>query len=485
MAGRNPILCLAGLVLVSGLLASGLLASGALAQGPPVATPPKPKPPAAPDPVFEAARTAFEALPEAERRGLQDALVWLGDYNSVVTGTFGRRTYDGLLAFQKRTGGAAGLPDGPGRAAILAAGEAARKAARFTVKPDPASGATIGVPERMLPKRAAIPGGTRWQSADGRVTLETRSFAAGEADLDGLFERATAPVPERKVTYKLKRPDFLVVSAETGTGKSYIRHAAGPGGIRGFTIGYDKALSTEIDRVVIAVANSFVPFPGAPSVPPVPATPSVAAKPAVMPVLPPLPGRGVVPAGTGLIVAAGRVLTTAATLEGCPAPRIGGAAAKVVATDPGRNLALLDTQRLPGRSVTGVALSARTAPPGAADALVVLGADVGGAVVVAPGEAGVDGARVVAPLQPGAGGAPVLDRSGALAGLVARFPTAPRLIAGVAPPTSYALVPGRVVAGFLAENAIAPAPAPLRAPDTLGAVAAPFSGAVIGIECPR
>ena len=61
--------------------------------------------PAAPDPAFEAARAAFEALPEAERKGLQDALVWTGDYNSVVTGTFGRRTYEALLAYAARTGG--------------------------------------------------------------------------------------------------------------------------------------------------------------------------------------------------------------------------------------------------------------------------------------------------------------------------------------------------------------------------------------------
>ena len=70
-------------------------AGTALAQAPPALPRPAPaKPPALAkpvDPAFEAARTAFEALPESERKALQDALVWTGDYNSVISGTFARR----------------------------------------------------------------------------------------------------------------------------------------------------------------------------------------------------------------------------------------------------------------------------------------------------------------------------------------------------------------------------------------------------------
>ena len=240
--------------------ALALLVLPVQAQGP--AQAPARAAPAA-DPAFEAAKAAFEPLPEPDRKGLQDALVWTGDYNSVITGTFGRRTYDALLSYQKRAGNPApGFPDARMRAAILAAGEMARKAARFTVKPDSASGVMIGVPERLLAKRIPQSGGTRWQSGDGRVTLDTKSFAPEETSLDALFARITAPGSDRKVTYKIKRPDFLVVTGETATGKSYIRYAAAPGGVRGFTIGYDKALGPDLDRLVIAIANSFGAVPG-------------------------------------------------------------------------------------------------------------------------------------------------------------------------------------------------------------------------------
>ena len=52
-----------------------------------------------------------------------------------------------------------------------------------------------------------------------------------------------------------------MVTGETGPGLSYIRYAAGPQGVHGFLFGYEGTLAPEIDRLVIAVANAFEPFP--------------------------------------------------------------------------------------------------------------------------------------------------------------------------------------------------------------------------------
>ncbi|MEE7481995.1 serine protease [Methylorubrum populi] len=500
------------------LLAAGL-ATGALAQVPsPQATVPQARPkPAAPappasDPIFEAARAAFEALPEAERRGLQDALVWTGDYNGVTTGTFGKRSFEGIQTYQTRTGAApTGLLTPPERIALKREAEEARRAARFRVQADPASGAVVGVPEALLPRKSALPGGTRWQSADGRVTLDTKSFPQGETSLDALFERATAAMPARKVTYKLKKPDFIVITAETAGGRSYIRYAEGPQGIRGFTLGYDRALAGSVERLVIAVANSFMPFPeegggqegpkpdapkpdapkaDAPRTAPAPAV--AAASPATRPGMaapPSLPAAisEIRVAATGLSLGGGRVLTSAASLEACAAPRIGGAAASVERRDATGSLALL---RAEGAVRGGSAPPLRADPAAPGEALLVLGAQTRGGAGVAPATADAQG--LFAPLQPGAGGAPVLDRTGRLVGLVARFPTAPRLIAGVMPPTRYATVPARAVAAFLAESGVPAAPAPAgtsggKGPNatTLGAAAAPHLGAIVAITCER
>lgn len=473
----------------SGLLAALiLLPAGAWAQvpapapkAPPPAAKPKPAPlnpgvaaQPAPDPAYEAARIAFEGLPEATRKGIQDALVWTGDYNAVTAGTFGRRTFEGIAAWQKRVRAEpTGILSAPQRGALDAAGEAAREAARFKVQADGGSGVVIGVPEKLLSKRSSQPGGARWQSADGRVTLDTKSFKQNETDLDALFERVTATGPDRKITYKLKKPDFLVVTGETATGRFYIRYASGIAGIRGFTVGYDKAVAAETDRLVIAIANSFVPFPQ--ETPPQ-AHPGLAATPAT-PLAPRLPAR---PTATGLAISPAQVVTAASALDGCARPLVGGLPARLVKRDASGALALLETAARPGRSPVVPAPRADAAKPD--EALVVVGAEAKGASV-APGVAG--NGSVFAPLQPGSAGAPVIDRSGRLVGLVARFPNAPRLVAGVMPPTSYALVPTSAVSALLNEAGV-PASLPKSAPpETLGAVAAPIMDAVVPIGCER
>ncbi|UHC16538.1 peptidoglycan-binding protein [Methylobacterium currus] len=463
------------------LLACGPLAPAAVAQTPgpgaPAAKAPAPRPagPATPDPAFEAARAAFEARPEAERRAVQDALVWAGSYNSVVTGAFGRRTYEAIGAWQAKAGGpATGILDEPARAALLAAGEAARRAARFTVAPDPATGLVIGVPERLLSKRSRIAGGTRWQSPDGRITLDTKAYAPGETDLDALFAQSAAATPERKVTYSLKRPDFTVVTGETAGGKFYIRHAAGPAGLRGFTLSYDKA-SRDMDRLVIAIANSFLPFPGeAPAAPPRPvATGAEPAAPATRPTAGPPTGQPTAPAtGTGLVVAPRRIV---AVLPGsCAGPRVAGEPARVLRRDDASGLTLLDGATPPGASP---ALAPAPAAPGEAAIVLAAGAD---GPTVTTGE--VAAAGLLAPLQPGAAGAPVLDRSGRLLGLVARLPAQPRLVAGVLLPLTHPLVGLAALKTLLGPDAPA-TPARDTPPLTAGAIAGRFAGAVVGVRC--
>lgn len=477
-AARGRSRCGASLAI---LIALGSLSVQAQDRPAPARPAPRPAPTAvAPaDPAFEAAKATFEALPEADRKAVQDALVWTGDFNAVVSVAFGRRTFEALNAYGARAGGADPL-DPRGRAALLSAGAAARNAARFRVAVDPGTGAVMGVPERLLAKRTALPSGTRWQSQDGRVTLESRAFPPGTETLDALFEKATAPLPGRKVTYKLRRPDTVVVTAETGPGLSYIRYASGPEGVRGFLLGYDRALAPEVDRLVIAVANAFVPFPDSAAAPaaqrpanpaPLPAT-RAAGTPAPHP-----PAAALAPAslsassaaGAGLAVAPGRVLTAVAVLEGCALPRVGSAPARVLATDPA-GLALLDVPgaAAPLRPVT------RTEPVGAEESLIALAPGPEG-IQAAPGEA--RGGDVIAALQPGSGGAPVLDRSGALVGIVARYPAAPRRVAGVVPPARLPLVPGRAITAFLAAQGL---PAATPHPGVGPAALAP---AVVAITC--
>ncbi len=84
------------------------------------------------DAALAAQKAAFLALPESTRKAAQDALVWLGFYNGVVDGDFGRRTRDAILAFQASAKAPAdGALSAPELQALLASAQKARDAVGF------------------------------------------------------------------------------------------------------------------------------------------------------------------------------------------------------------------------------------------------------------------------------------------------------------------------------------------------------------------
>lgn len=230
-------------------------AAQAQAQPTPAATSP------AVDPAFAAAATAFERLPEADRKLIQDGLIWTGDFTGAATGGFGPLTYRGIQAFQKRAGV---KPDGilqpRERAALDQLAARARDAVRFTRVLDARSGARIGVPQKLLDRTRQSPAGTVFASADGAATLELLS-PAGE--LQPLYDLLRTEQPGRKVAYKVLRPDWFVVSGDDRGRRFYTRVNATPGGLRGYTLTYPAGRAAEFDRIAIAVANSFETGPAA------------------------------------------------------------------------------------------------------------------------------------------------------------------------------------------------------------------------------
>ena len=238
-------------VLFAFALALGFIVSPAFAQ----------TPPAPPAPVVDAAlaaqKAAFLALPEGTRKAAQDALVWLQFYNGVNDGDFGKRTRDAILAFQGNVKAPAdGALSAPELKALLAAAQKARDGAGFQIVRDPKSGARIGAPLKLMNARAG-------------ARLDLASSA--DADLGALYARLSAPTPTRKIVYRAIKPDaFFVVSGQDGATMFYTRfdkNAAANPPMRGFTFAYPAVQAAQLNRVAIAVANSFEPFPEAAAAP--------------------------------------------------------------------------------------------------------------------------------------------------------------------------------------------------------------------------
>ena len=174
-----------------------------------------------------------------------------------TTATSASTPRDAILAFQASVKAPAdGTLSPPVLKALLAAAQKAREAAGFQVVSDPKTGARIGAPLKLL---GALPG----------ARLDFASNA--DADLGALYARLSATTPARKIAYKAIKPDaFFVVSGQDGPVKFYTRFDKNPNAsppIRGFTFAYPASQTASLDRIAIAIANSFEPFPEAAAAP--------------------------------------------------------------------------------------------------------------------------------------------------------------------------------------------------------------------------
>ncbi len=442
-------------------------------------------PPAATDALQDAAKRAFEALPEAERIGVQDSLIWTGDFNGVAAGKFGRATRDAIIAFASRNK----LPndgtlDAKGRALLFAAGKQAKDAARFTLKTDEPTGMRIGLPLKILSKAKPSVSGTRYSNADDSFALETSATAAAPNTLQDSFNSLVA-APDRKVTYKILRADFFVIAGEQGKTTFYIRMAqgtrAGHPSLVGITLSYPSAAKSRYDPLLIAISNAFVPFPD-------PNSPELATSIGPLSTATPQPaatGPRRVLAASGIAVGPGFWLTSLP--QSCADPQVGGKTAKILRQSEADGLTLLSAAEPNDKAGADKAVTLRNGDPADITQVVVLSfsqAKTQDELVGASGtlqKTGSMGAwKLRAPLQNPVAGSAIFDSSGALLGLgVGEGPE--KTVAGLLPQRNRPIVPAVKLAAFLADAR--PKPASDTTIRTAGEVAALNRASLSAVTC--
>ena len=455
---------------VFGALALSLIPQISLAE-----TAPTPAPSA--DARADLQKSAFLALPEADRKAVQDALGWLGLYNGTVDGAWGKRTRDSILAYQTSLSAPAdGVVAAPQLAALKVAARKARAAVDFQIVDERRSGVRIGAPLKILTKIILAGGDATIETPDGAVALAMQARVGDQPTLAALYAKLIVETNGRKVTYKaIKAEDFFVVASEDGERKFYTRFAKSPAdwadgpSLRGFTFAYPKDQAADLDKVVLAITNSFEPFSSSPtsldtSAARASTTPLAwrdVVKSAASDVAAPSKPQSAAPAAdasvkpapetlaTGLVVAPGQALTATGAAD-CANPTVDGKAAKTLRADAASGLALL-----------GGDFAAAGAPPsiGAFSAdLVVLsfGQGAAGKPTLEAGPATpVTGAAVqtvTAALTKSAAGAPLFDRKGDLAGLVAPIRDEPGRVGGVALVQPHLVIGADAIARFLGQS---------------------------------
>jgi hypothetical protein len=344
--------------------------------------------------------------------------------------------------------------------ALLAAAQKARDAAGFQIVSDPKTGAKIGAPLKLL-------------NARGGARLDFASNA--DPDLGALYGRLSTATPTRKIAYKAMKPDaFFVVSGQEGPVKFYTRFDKSPTAnppVRGFTFAYPASQTATLDRVAIAIANSFEPFPESAATPASSAGAGAAAPPASNAV-PPTAAPS--PAATALVIAPGKALTA---LKGndCPNPTVGGKPVRIERTDAATGLTILAGDFA---SNGGAPRLGSPSPD-----LVILGFS-GPRLAASSASLASDEGRpiVTAALDKGAGGAPAFGRTGALVGLVAPIAGEPKRVGGVALAGPHALIAQDALRAFLrVDESASGQGAPLSAGD----IAAREKEALVAVFCQK
>ncbi len=120
----------------------------------------------------------------------------------------------------------------------LAAGRGPEANAGWRLIEDPATGARLGMPEKLVPNASASRTGSRWTSAQGQIQIET--FRLTEAALPALFEDEKKAA-HRQIEASMLKPDTFVISGTQGLKNFLIRAEAHGAEVRGITVLYDQA----------------------------------------------------------------------------------------------------------------------------------------------------------------------------------------------------------------------------------------------------
>src|SRR5271170_4337558 len=295
---------------------------------------------------------ALAPAPDAQRLTTQADLVWLGNFDELSAEEIDKNTLEAIKAFQRHNGGKdTGVLTDQERALLAQAVQAPQAAVGWRLIDDTATGARLGVPEKLVPRSGAGNLGSRWSSAGGQIQIET--FRLHEASLPALFdqEKKTA---QRYVGSSVLNPNSFVITGEQKLKKFVERVQSNGSEVRGITILYDQATEGTMAPVAIAVADTFQGFPDPNAVPP--------------------PGRkrgvdygsAIVASGQGDLVALSELT------EDCQSITVPGFGhAERVAADQTNNLALL---RIYGaHNLVPATLAGDGAAPGASGAVTLYG----------------------------------------------------------------------------------------------------------------
>ena len=394
-------------------------------------------------PALQKPEDTANAMAQAERLALQSDLAWVGEYNGAITGDVSDRMVNAIKEFQKnRSGKPTGVLNPQERGLLADTARRRQENVGWKIVTEPATGARLGIPTKLVPQLTSDASGAKWTSSTGTIQIQLTRRKEANPTTAKLAEREKKEPAGRTIDYTVVKPDFFVLSGMQGLKKFYLRGTFRGDEVRILTILYDQATENTVEPVVIAMSSAFNAFPS-----------GVQAGP---------PPRKTVDYGTGVVVSDdGAVVTDRVVTDECIALTIPGYGhADRVAEDKEHDLALLRIYGARGLKpldiagdatktaldITGIADPQNQGGAAAATSVKAAVAQIGG---------GVDVALSPVPAI-GFSGAAALDGDGKFAGIALLKPVIVAGPANAAPPAQAALVPADTIRAFLKANGVTP-----------------------------
>ncbi|WP_249143908.1 serine protease [Bradyrhizobium lablabi] len=391
-------------------------------------------------PALQKPEDTANAMAQAERLALQSDLAWVGEYNGAITGDVSERMVNAIKEFQKSRGGKpTGVLNLQERGALADTARKRQENVGWRIVAEPATGARLGIPTKLVPQLTSDASGAKWTSPTGTIQVVLTRRKESNPTAAKLAEREKKEPAGRTVDYAVVKPDFFVLSGLQGLKKFYLRGTFRGDEVRVMTILYDQATENTVEPVVIAMSSAFNAFPSAAQAGP--------------------PPRKTVEYGTGVVVSEdGAIVTDRVTTDECIALTIPGhGSADRVAEDKEHDLALLriyGARGLKPLDIAGNATQTALDISGIADPQNQGGGSAATSMKASVAQLGRGDAALSPPPAIGFSGGAALDGDGKFAGIALLRPV---LVAGPAnatPPAQAALVSADIVRDFLKANGV-------------------------------
>jgi len=388
-------------------------------------------------PALQSPAETANAMAQAERLAIQSDLAWAGQYSGPITGEVSERMVAAIKEFQKERGGKqTGVLNAQERSVLADTARRRQDNAGWKIVTDPATGARLGLPTKLVPQQSSDANGARWSSATGTIQIQLARRKQANPSTAKLAEQEKNQPAERKVEYSAVKPDFFVLSGVQGLKKFYVRGQYRGEEVRILTILYDQATEGTVEPVVIAMSSAFNPFPTGIGPPP----------------------RKTVDYGTGVVVSDdGDIVADREITDGCLAIAIAGYGnADRVAEDKDHGLALLRIYGAHGLKPLALGNGAAKSGvelTGIADPKNQSGGAAASSVKASVAQVGTSNDLALSPAPAlGFSGAAGIDGDGRFAGIALLKPAVVAGPANLTPAAQAVLVPADTVSEFLETN---------------------------------